>query len=123
MADETQQRKVVSSRALIERIRRELGSIHEKIVAHRYRAAIDGTPAVTVALAYGLFQTLVLALVALVSFSPCCTPGGRICSIIPTYIVSSRVAESRPMAPGGFLAAPVSSCPSGCCPACSADCS
>jgi hypothetical protein len=32
---------VVSSRALIERIRRELGSIHEKIVAHRYLAAIE----------------------------------------------------------------------------------
>ena len=32
---------VFSSRALIERIRRELGSIHEKIVAHRYLAAIE----------------------------------------------------------------------------------
>src|SRR5216684_5692395 len=42
------------------------------------------------------------------AFSPSCTPGDRICSIIPTYIVLSRVAESRPMAPGGFLAAPVS---------------
>jgi len=57
------------------------------------------------------------------AFSPCCTPGGRICSIIPTYIVSSRVAESRPMAPSGFLAAHVSSCPYACCPAYSADCS
>jgi membrane-bound lytic murein transglycosylase MltF len=32
---------VVSSRALIERIRREIGSIREKIVAHRYLAAIE----------------------------------------------------------------------------------
>ena len=31
---------MVSSRALIERIRKQLGSIHEKIVAHRYLAAI-----------------------------------------------------------------------------------
>jgi hypothetical protein len=58
-----------------------------------------------------------------IGFSPCCTLGGRICSIIPTCIVSSRAAESRPMAPGGFLAAPVFSCPYGCCRACSADCS
>jgi hypothetical protein len=32
---------VASSRALIESIRRELGSIHEKIVAHRYLVAIE----------------------------------------------------------------------------------
>src|SRR5450631_1048294 len=55
--------------------------------------------------------------------SPCSTLGDKISSFIPTYIVSSRVAESHPMVAGGFLAAPVSSCPYGCCPVCSADCS
>jgi hypothetical protein len=55
--------------------------------------------------------------------SPCSTLGDRISSFIPTCIVSSLVAESHPMVAGGFLAAPISSCPYGCCPACSADCS
>src|SRR5207247_7132754 len=49
--------------------------------------------------------------------------GDRTCFFIPTSIVSFREAESPSMAPGGSPADLVSSCPYGCCPVCSADCS
>src|SRR5271165_1422691 len=52
-----------------------------------------------------------------------CTVGDRTCSFIPTCIVSFRVAGSPPTVPVGFLAAPISSCPYGCCPGSSAECS